>query len=896
MAEITLKLLDTKRIIPIGKDGFEINVENKNGGMVIAGETNVSMLHLVFTKDFLQNNKDKINTDDNIVVTVVNANNEYTIVTESYDAADVTEDGTWFMDVTITSAMTFVGYTKVFIQWKSANDSIFVWERFDLKVWSTDPNYIPGTSKKYVPADFVEANPSGEPTQDLDKIKINDIIYNIPEFEVPQFKANTIWTKEFINKVAKVGYVIYTPNNTMYSVFNADDSEIELQLFNAGGLVSLYYIISVGQTILQATVSGHNLVETIDGRIPNVTSVEELHDAVNKAYVVEQISDVETEIESVGQYAQNTQQELNELKASLYGYVFGEDTANFEKLDISALPSMINNNNVAYNTRLMLDTIKGRSVKWTQLINPEHFGISQTINGMAFTINKNNGTITCNGTTTAATTLLVVTETSKIFQATPNDIIYLKGCPSGGSASTYYLAFYGTTYNDFGSGVYDKLSNRRKNTTDTINTSMAIAIEIAAGITMTNKVFRPQLFNVSDIYGLGNEPATIADFNKDFPYSFYPYGKQEILTTKVSGIKIRAGYKNLIKNALATISNATKNGVTFTVDKTNGTITANGTASADTTFYCGYVAYKITDFGINNTSIKIFARGCPTGGSTSTYRLRNNWLGGFDIGIGNISTLSERNPNTTISLSITIMIASGTTCNNLVFKPQLINLTDTYGAGNEPTVAQFNQDFPNIDNIPYPDTEITFDEQTLYGINDAQDTLQVVKEDNGYKLQKVENIGNVDMGSLSWAIGASATEDKMWYAGRYPEQMETNPYYSIPNMLTEKYITMMPSKVTNAVYNKSISKTGSDNYVIIRDTTYTTAADLKTALNGQILYYAKRTPTTTTIATLTKSQVTALFAKGYCVEIMGNDDNRIIVRPDLSLNMVTKLIGGNTNE
>lgn len=135
MAEITLKLLDTKRIIPIGKDGFEINVENKNGGMVIAGETNVSMLHLVFTKEFLQNNKDKIYTDDEIVVTILNANNEYTIVNESYDAADVTESGTWLMDVTITSAMTFVGYTKVFIQWKSANDSIFVWERFDLKVW-----------------------------------------------------------------------------------------------------------------------------------------------------------------------------------------------------------------------------------------------------------------------------------------------------------------------------------------------------------------------------------------------------------------------------------------------------------------------------------------------------------------------------------------------------------------------------------------------------------------------------------------------------------------------------------------------------------------------------------------------------------------------------------------
>ena len=37
-------------------------------------------------------------------------------------------------------------------------------------------------------------------------------------------------------------------------------------------------------------------------------------------------------------------------------------------------------------------------------------------------------------------------------------------------------------------------------------------IIIKSGTVMTNKVFRPQLFNVSDIYGLGKEPKTIADF------------------------------------------------------------------------------------------------------------------------------------------------------------------------------------------------------------------------------------------------------------------------------------------------------------------------------------------------------------------------------------------------
>lgn len=750
-------------------------------------------------------------------------------------------------------------------------------------------NYLMGYVAKYDKqvSDIKTLIPDG--TTENNKLTNTTIVQDMIDTNIPTFTNSTIWTKDFITKVAKVGYAIYLPNNTMYIVENADaDNEISIYSIEQTNLTMSSVDIFAGETILQASLYNNKLVKYVDGRIPNVTSIVELHDAANKGFVLEQISNVETEIESLGQYAQNTQEELNELKASLYGYVFGEDTANFSKLDISALPSMINNNNVAYNTRLMLDTIKGRSVKWTQLINPEHFSISQTINGMTFTVNKNNGTITCNGTTTTAVSLYVANETSKVFQATPNDIICLKGCPSGGSASTYYLAFYGTTYNDFGSGVYDKLSNRRANTTDTINTSMAIAIEIASGVTMTNKVFRPQLFNVSNIYGLGKEPKTMADFNKDYPYNIYPYGKQEILTTKVSGINIRAGYKNLLdKTKFA--ATTTKNGITFT-NNGDGSYTLNGTATATAWFHI------ITGIDVFQGR-KYLLQGCPRGGSGSTYILYvavDPTFGGiFDEGSGNIKQCLQDG-----YIAITMEVASGYTCNNVIFKPQLIDLTLTYGAGNEPTtVAQFNQDFPDIDNIPYPEQTISFAEQTLYGINTAQDTLQVVKENDGYKLQRVESIGNVDLGTLTYT--AQGTAEKQWLRAIYSNHiLEQSSGSVLPNILSTNYITMASNNVVGVFtqYNKTISIVGSGNYIALRDTSITDVSTASTTLSGKILYYAKRTPTTTTLATLTKNQVTALFAKGYCVEILGNDDNKIIVRPDLSLNMVIKLIGGNTNE
>ena len=51
-----------------------------------------------------------------------------------------------------------------------------------------------------------------------------------------------------------------------------------------------------------------------------------------------------------------------------------------------------------------------------------------------------------------------------------------------------------------------------------------------------------------------------------------------------------------------------------------------------------------------------------------------------------------------------IIIEKGTICDNLIFKPQLFDLTEIYGAGNEPTtVAEFREKFPNelYDYKPY---------------------------------------------------------------------------------------------------------------------------------------------------------------------------------------------------
>lgn len=54
--------------------------------------------------------------------------------------------------------------------------------------------------------------------------------------------------------------------------------------------------------------------------------------------------------------------ELNELKESLYGYIFGLEEYTFENLDSSTVPNVINGKNIVPNTRGLVNKIKGISV------------------------------------------------------------------------------------------------------------------------------------------------------------------------------------------------------------------------------------------------------------------------------------------------------------------------------------------------------------------------------------------------------------------------------------------------------------------------------------------------------------------------------------------------------
>ena len=134
-----------------------------------------------------------------------------------------------------------------------------------------------------------------------------------------------------------------------------------------------------------------------------------------------------------------------------------------------------------------------------------------------------------------------------------------------------------------------------------------------------------------------------------------------------SAVSVKKYGKNLIPYPY-TETTKTVNGVTFT-DNGDGSITVNGTATANAIYFVRTNSNFTVEKGIYTLS------GCPTGGNKSSYSLGidvyndKTWLKNFfDYGEGVFVDLTS---SVFTGLPVYIRVVTGTTVNNLVFKPQL---------------------------------------------------------------------------------------------------------------------------------------------------------------------------------------------------------------------------------
>ena len=147
-----------------------------------------------------------------------------------------------------------------------------------------------------------------------------------------------------------------------------------------------------------------------------------------------------------------------------------------------------------------------------QLLDKRRYSATKTVNGVTFT-NNGDGTFTVNGTATAMIDYRGVSNNAKINVVVGHKYL-MRGCPAGGSKNTYdmRLPFLGL---DYGNGVIAKLTDS--------GDAYYVQIIVRAGIVCDNLVFKPQLFDLTEMYGAGNEPTTVEQFRQDFPDEIYDY-------------------------------------------------------------------------------------------------------------------------------------------------------------------------------------------------------------------------------------------------------------------------------------------------------------------------------------------------------------------------------------
>ena len=126
--------------------------------------------------------------------------------------------------------------------------------------------------------------------------------------------------------------------------------------------------------------------------------------------------------------------------------------------------------------------------------------------------------------------------------------------------------------------------------------------------------------------------------------------------------------KNLIPQPYV-VDSQTINGITFTVNE-NGTITANGTATANIYF----VLQRFIPLQLNTTYT---LSGAPAGSSSSTYYLYaanqdvSDWAAGNILNQTSAATFTPIKSPGQYGFGVSLVIRSGTVCNNVVFRPQI---------------------------------------------------------------------------------------------------------------------------------------------------------------------------------------------------------------------------------
>lgn len=386
----------------------------------------------------------------------------------------------------------------------------------------------------------------------------------------------------------------------------------------------------------------------------------------------------------------------------------------------------------------------------------------------------------------------------------------------------------------------------------------AFLVDGSAKVTFSNR----QIFDLTAMFGSGNEPSTVEEFEKIFPADYYPYNAGEIISAGTEEVveqganlyygtdmlKVGSDDYEYIANSYRCKSIKLKPNTTYTLsfnsDKTSEIILLmNVTTVVNAGQY----------FDFRKAS------------HTQTYTTGDDgclYVGVY-AGNGNVASadvvkrLSE----------CKIMISEGDT--PTAYAPYHSNVYQIPEA---------------IRNLPG------------YGWSAGTARNYVDYENKRY----VQCVDSVDLGTLNWTAGGGISSQTVFIASSRKICGQKLSYNSAiaSNILCSKYLAKSQNEVWSDAAHVGIATNATiDGYVYVNDTAYTDATAFKQAMQGVMLYYELETPIVTDISDLIDDD----FLRNIEVEAGGsamfknsNDNYHIPVPSEEEYIVKLSEIGGTT--
>ena len=447
--------------------------------------------------------------------------------------------------------------------------------------------------------------------------------------------------------------------------------------------------------------------------------------------------------------------------------------------------------------RELLKKIVGGTVAWNQIVKDDL--VSKTENGVTFTVDNTNHTITVSTGSGGATANTILLLTLIHVGWLKNDIVFVSGIPAGASNLTYGILYQ---HNAGGSGGGFYKENQVEKIASNYNFVYAY-IRVSSGAVITTPViFKPQIHNLTRMFGstiadaiYAMEQATagsgVAWFRSLFPNDYYAYDAGSLQSVQAKEHRLEG--TNLVYKVIGS-----KN------IWTNGTIQGTGDP------------YQMNVAKIRKGQQYIVSTDDP-----------GLVCGFFTSEPSNNSQAYDEqrhvyNSNFTFVAPIDGWIAFRSYDGYKYPQMQIGSVVSAY----EPYEA------PHV----YPlDSSLT-----LRGIPKWDSTNGLYYDGDEYEADGdvTRKYGIVDLGSLTFT--ASLAVEHVFYTDL------SNSAYQIDNMICPQYIVVPHTTTNNDMPNMSMHGHGNNDYhrIYFKNSSYSDASAFKTAMSGIYLVYELATPTT----------------------------------------------------